>query len=1510
MKTCSRCNSANSATAKFCSECGVSFQTAVNSGMIGAPSVQHSGSLNLDLEHCIQQARQRIRTLRETPPQPASSAIAALISSLPTIPPEAELATIAIIQALGQSKDPAVLKSFLLASTSRAKNVRIAVATALGSIRHSLAAYLLLPMLRDGSSRVRRSALQSLIAQRQPQTSEVLIAACLASSSMRSTALTSLKSLSASGRTAISAMLRDIPLGGHPAATAVLQELNRACAGAGQAASGDSETSHERTDRELSFTATHGRDADHCFQDASNRHATIGQHASGETPNSTGAAVWQTPSDTNVSLDEIDAMPPVDTKRPASRSLPVDSRSSTPISPPVLARSSMSLDLTALQSLPEEVARGSSVENGERRIAELFDDADEVRAENAHLAEAGARSSDSFADMTFFESIELKQNSQEMSQLKSPARASAAEAETRSGGHIQTSSSEMDLVSDVSAFLNGRPFSATRDTRSAEAGARRFAQNGTGPEMDAGGGAVIEMPGTSQAGMHAAAPWTTPVVTPHSYSSAQYPPTEPAQYPPVPLPPMHSASWPQLPAVPEPTITDLSVSSPLIPAFSVPAFNPHAHTANHSAYGIDSAVHGMPVNGQTGSATSGQSSIATMAAQSPRLVISMSGDAPEEPGEEEQKEKMAAYERSLQRLREARESAFEKLLETQEDISSNVPRLLSRRIAALLSTPSTDIEKLTAQLRQIGETASPAALEILSIFCQKPAKDLRLACARALGMIAHQRSAVLLLKLLSDKSGTVVEAAVASMISVNVDSVRGVILAAGLVTGSLRTVVSSGIEAASDDEKPKWEQLLLSKLNLPDPELVAFSISLLGRITGATHYDLYEKLVRSGSAVERAAAVDALVRTGEKRAISSINEALLDPEPLVRSQAAQGIATIHSPRSIELLGRLLSDPDLSVRRSAAQAAARIEDEGLSDAIAAALEREADAVTVESLLAALSQNEAKSAFAVLTRYVEDKSSQFRDPALKALKKLKSPESIPVFRRLLDDSHPSNRRQSVEQLALLKAEGVMPRFREMLKRDTDENVRGACARALGDLQDKSSLQLLEDALEDHQVVRLQAVIALGKLNQSSVGPVLLTLLKDAQPEIRYQAVRAMGQLKLEGCDEAVESLLQDKDEMVRRGAEQALQDLGMTVRQIRNKRFRRKFVFVASKFAPSYLAGAVPGGSKSLLTVITVVLMTGGIWMLSNAGSFVWGAPKLYGGRVVSVAISSSNQRAFVLRSRDVLDVVSATEGSLLTRTQLPPGVEQIIPESKGGLVIVIGSTIGRLDPDVSFSADAMKSLVLEQRPSATCLHGTSNSLCVFENKAGTTTLRVFDATTLEEKQGFTIKALFKGRCIVSPDFKMALMLDVEGTLTLCELASGEIFSADVARMTKQSSLGAILGVTFTNDMKYVCFCTSVGFIALRVDTLSLVKLVNNAGGFIAAQSLPDSSGLVAVTVGGQLFTFTNDFKTVGESTVEGFSDLLGFDNLGELMILADSEERDARVYSIKEKKSVTDILAEQ
>jgi HEAT repeat protein len=84
----------------------------------------------------------------------------------------------------------------------------------------------------------------------------------------------------------------------------------------------------------------------------------------------------------------------------------------------------------------------------------------------------------------------------------------------------------------------------------------------------------------------------------------------------------------------------------------------------------------------------------------------------------------------------------------------------------------------------------------------------------------------------------------------------------------------------------------------------------------------------AGAPRVRAAALDALARTGSFDLLETIAGLNDDPAPLVRAAVARGLGVFGHPAGEAAITRLLDDPDWEVRAEAAEAAGRIGLEGL------------------------------------------------------------------------------------------------------------------------------------------------------------------------------------------------------------------------------------------------------------------------------------------------------------------------------------------------------------------------------------------------------------------------------------------------------------------------------------------------------------------------------------------------------------------------------------------------------
>ena len=1460
-KQCCQCGFANLSVAKFCIECGERFAASIaanrarDSNAISPTANAASPAARLDplaaldrflgsqtsedaaarLKSAVDGNRARLKTLGVPLPKATNPILVSLMESLKALPSNEISARIAIVTALGRMGNPAVLPPLLLVTGAQSRDVRKVTAIALGCIRHPLSAYLLLPMLQDGSSRVRQTAFQALVQLNQPHTAEAILAACLGSRSLRSVILETLRLITNSKRSSFFQLLSESNANQQPDLKIVADWLR--------------------------FEVRNA----------------IAESSPLQATNNAAVATQPTPAPLPQKM-----RPQKEKPVPQPVAVGADSQSSeSNVFGWGNAEEAQSTPASGAASTHRYSTRTNAAVANESRTADRYEmtldfDEDDDYESDVRLIDDGNGSA---ADLKFFNSIsEYIPDTEDRISDDDVDDDDRSELEFAShGSQASMSLSSMLAAPEIpaqSSDQRSRPAARSSHNGNRPSAFRGYPEHGS-PESAPPAGPFSAYDTATTTGN---TPGLNMPFTPMMHPAAT---SADGMFPPA----THSGKMSAASAF------DMTASSPLIPAFHSSATQSVAFTATTSAAGqagsdVSSTVH-------QSSTTSGVTH------------LELSGDDEESIDEIEAARALAtaAHEKALARLSAAREEAFRKLLEDAEEIPKTLPRLLRKRVSALMATPSTEMDRIIEQLHKLGATNSPAALSTLASFCHKPAKQVREACAEAIGCIAHPGSAVLLLKLLADKSGTVAEAALKALAKIDLEPARPVLLAAGLCGTSLKTVVTVGIEATSDDKKSEWKKFLLEVLRRNDTNLAAFAVSLLSRIAGDTHLEIFQKLATHETPILRAAAVEALARTQAKRAISQINAALEDVDPTVRAQAAMSVATMYSPRSVELLQKLVFDSNLTVRRNAAQSMSRIDESDLADVITRALDLETDATTVEYLLAALQRNGANSSLSVLQRYIEGDSPQFRELAVKALRKLKIPASVPVFRRLLDDHTPGLRRQAIEQLAVLKCEGILPRLREMLKQDPDETVRSACARALGDFGDESSVNLLEEALEDHPLIRLQAVIALGRLGQASAGPILLSLMRDQLPEVRYQAVRAVAQLKLEGCEESIQELMNDRDEMVRRGAEQSLQDLGMTPGQIRRKKMFRQVASVASRLAPSAIAGVVPGGSKSLLAILLLMVSTGAFWGIWSIVLLAGGGEKLPMTTVVGVAVSPKTQQAFILRNLDILDVWSLADTTLTGRFKIPAGTTQIIPEANGSLLLLHPAEgIRQLDPKVNFSPEGAKLVAFDGPVGAVFMETQSNSLCLFENAAAGTQLRILDAATLQEKSKISLPVQFKGNCIVSPDMKYAAMLQTNGSLTLVDTVSLDVVEANVANMAKIDSLDMVFAIQFSSDMKYFCFGGTKGFFAIQIDEMSLVKHVQDAGGCVFIQALPGSSNVLALAEGSVL-EFKDEFKTMSTVPVPTLATFNYMDPEGKMIISAADEQKEVQVFDMQEKTSV-------
>lgn len=152
------------------------------------------------------------------------------------------------------------------------------------------------------------------------------------------------------------------------------------------------------------------------------------------------------------------------------------------------------------------------------------------------------------------------------------------------------------------------------------------------------------------------------------------------------------------------------------------------------------------------------------------------------------------------------------------------------------------------------------------------------------------------------------------------------------------------------------------------------------------------------------------------------------------------------------------------------------------------------------------------------------------------------------RALDNGNPSVRRNAawaIGELTNMSRDGramAVPSL-ILLLQDSDEWVRMAAARALGEIRDERGAQGLVAQLSDSQWrVRRLAAWALGEMKEeSAIEPLGSVLVSDTQPEVRSLAAWALGEIQSSKAISFLKQALSDPEPDVRDKARWALSEI---------------------------------------------------------------------------------------------------------------------------------------------------------------------------------------------------------------------------------------------------------------------------------------------------------------------------------------------------------------------------------
>ncbi|WP_019594433.1 HEAT repeat domain-containing protein [Thioalkalivibrio sp. ALM2T] len=298
--------------------------------------------------------------------------------------------------------------------------------------------------------------------------------------------------------------------------------------------------------------------------------------------------------------------------------------------------------------------------------------------------------------------------------------------------------------------------------------------------------------------------------------------------------------------------------------------------------------------------------------------------------------------------------------------------------------------------------------------------------------------------------------------------------------------------------------------------------------------DIADKLT-SDDVEMRRVGVLALVDSAEPEAAGLLTQALKDPDPSVRREAAKVVDEFESADIADALLAALGDSDEAVRNAAAHALADLKDTDAAQPLLDALQGSDDPFVIVGILGALKPMRLAESGEPALAFLQHTDAGVRREAVSVLGWLRSPANLPVLmERAREDVDPEVRRVAVSALSYGDPDSIGGALLAGLQ-DENWQVRTEAASMIGKLRLKAALQTLIEATRDSfWQVREKAVEALGTLRDPQAVEAVGVCTDDPVSNLRKAAVGALGEIGDSRAQAYVESALDDPDPDVRKTA----------------------------------------------------------------------------------------------------------------------------------------------------------------------------------------------------------------------------------------------------------------------------------------------------------------------------------------------------------------------------------------
>ena len=304
-----------------------------------------------------------------------------------------------------------------------------------------------------------------------------------------------------------------------------------------------------------------------------------------------------------------------------------------------------------------------------------------------------------------------------------------------------------------------------------------------------------------------------------------------------------------------------------------------------------------------------------------------------------------------------------------------------------------------------------------------------------------------------------------------------------------------------------------------------------------------------------------------------LHDALHNPSPNIRSNAARTLGLMGSRGSTPYLLDMLQDEDAAVRASACEALGRIGDKISIEPLVLMIQDNVEKVQ-DQATAAIARFGKKATVPLLNALTRERDKFALRAFLKCLGRIGDPKSVSALTSYLRSSYFIVRQSAVSALIqfgptvtrlLLPTLSFNSSDIDCLKKDACDQehpeLQMRAIKALGGLEDHRAVaclkELVDTGLPDVQEAASQALFQIGcafwgrccalkvlaEVADASVVPQIVPSLKDDSSDVRFEAVRALGKI---GGAEAVQHLVRitrkDDRDFIRREAVRFLRTAG--------------------------------------------------------------------------------------------------------------------------------------------------------------------------------------------------------------------------------------------------------------------------------------------------------------------------------------------------------------------------------